>query len=126
MINEKVIIFVAGIILGASIPTALYLYSTKQFGELKSEYESAVSELGRARQTLDAVRARATVTEQGLAEAVGTIGTITDRNRRITILVETIRAAIVQLRAINEAIGTGYSEGGEGTKPLAPGIDNSR
>lgn len=124
--NEKLIALIFGIILGACLPTALYLRSTRAFGELKSAYDDATAELGRARQTLDAVRARATVTEQGLAEAVGTIGTIADRNRRIAILVETIRATIIQLRAINEAIGTGYIEGGEGTEPLAPGIDNSR
>ncbi len=101
--NEKLIIFVVGIIIGACLPTALYLRSTREYGELKSAYDDATAELGRARQSLDAVRARAAVAEQGLADAIGEVSAITDRNRRITILVDTIRATIKQLREIVES-----------------------
>ena len=67
------------------------------------------ADLGRLRQSLDAAVARSAEAERGLAEAIGTIGTIKDTNRRITILIDTIRATIKQLRDIVES-GTKATE----------------
>jgi len=67
------------------------------------------ADLGRLRQSLDGAVARSAEAERGLAEAIGTIGTIKDTNRRITILIDTIRATIKQLRAIVES-GTEATE----------------
>lgn len=61
------------------------------------------ADLGRLRQSLDGAIARSAEAERGLAEAIGTIGTIKDTNRRITILIDTIRATIKQLREIVES-----------------------
>lgn len=61
------------------------------------------ADMGRLRQSLDAAIARSAEAERGLAEAIGTIGTIKDTNRRITILIDTIRATIKQLRSIVES-----------------------
>jgi len=67
------------------------------------------ADMGRLRQSLDGAVARSAEAERGLAEAIGTIGTIKDTNRRITILVDTVRATIKQLRAIVES-GTKATE----------------
>ena len=74
------------------------------------------ADLGRLRQSLDGAIARSAEAERGLAEAIGTIGTIKDTNRRITILVDTVRATIKQLRAIVES-------GTEATEALANSSD---
>jgi hypothetical protein len=58
------------------------------------------ADLGRLRQSLDGAIARSAEAERGLAEAIGTIGTIKDTNKRITILIGTIRTTIKQLRDI--------------------------
>jgi len=56
------------------------------------------ADMGRLRQSLDGAIARSAEAERGLAEAVETIGTIKDANRRIAILIDTVRATIKQLR----------------------------
>lgn len=61
------------------------------------------ADMGQLRQSLDAAVARSAEAERGLAEAIGTIGTIKDANRRIAILIDTVRATIKQLRAIVES-----------------------
>ena len=61
------------------------------------------ADLGRLRQTIDTAIARSITAERGLADALDTIGTIKEANRRITILIDTIRATIKQLRAIVES-----------------------
>ena len=61
------------------------------------------ADLGRLRQSLDAAVARSITAERGLAEAVETVGAIKDTNKRIAILIDTIRATIKQLRAIVES-----------------------
>ena len=67
------------------------------------------ADMGRLRQSLDGAVARSAEAERGLAEALDTIGTIKDTNRRITILIDTIRATIKQLRDIVES-GTKATE----------------
>ena len=61
------------------------------------------ADLGRLRQSLDGAISRSAEAERGLAEAVETIGTIKDANRRIAILIDTVRATIKQLRDITES-----------------------
>lgn len=56
------------------------------------------ADLGRLRQSLDGAIARSAEAERGLTEAMETIGTIKDTNKRITILIDTIRATVKQLR----------------------------
>lgn len=67
------------------------------------------ADLGRLRQSLNGAIARSAEAERGLAEAIGTIGTIKDTNKRITILIGTIRTTIKQLRDIIES-GTKATE----------------
>ena len=67
------------------------------------------ADMGRLRQSLDGAVARSAEAERGLAEALDTIGTIKEANRRITILIDTIRATIKQLRDIVES-GTKATE----------------
>ena len=59
--------------------------------------------MGRLRQSLDGAVARSAEAERGLAEAIETVGTIRDANRRIAVLIDTVRATIKQLRAIVES-----------------------
>lgn len=73
------------------------------------------ADLGRLRQSLDGAVARSAEAERGLTEAIGTIGTIKDTNKRITILIDTIRATVKQLRSIVES----------GTKATESVADNS-
>ncbi len=58
-----------------------------------------------ARQSFDTIVARGVSTERGLAEIVATVGTITDRNKRIEYLIEGIRATATALREINQSAG---------------------
>ena len=67
------------------------------------------ADMGRLRQSLDGAIARSAIAERGLTEAIGTIGTIKDTNKRITILIDTIRATVKQLREIVES-GTEATE----------------
>jgi len=70
--------------------------------QLTTENQQLATNLGEIRPTLDGAVARSVVAERGLTEAVELVGTIQDRNKRITVLVETIRATVKQLRGIIE------------------------
>lgn len=95
----------------------VFLFSLVVFGV--GYYEGARSrdqeitqlnaDLGRLRQSLDTAIARSITAERGLTEAIDTIGTIKDANRRIAILIDTVRATVKQLRSIIES-GTEATE----------------
>lgn len=101
----------------------IFLFSVTVFGagyyagarSREPEIAQLNADLGRLRQSLDGAVARSAEAERGLTEAIGTIGTIKDTNRRITILIDTIRATIKQLRDIVES----------GTKATEAVADNS-
>ena len=67
------------------------------------------ADLGRLRQSLDGAIARSAEAERGLAEAIETVRAIKDTNKRVAVLIETIRATVKQLRSIVES-GTKVTE----------------
>lgn len=67
--------------------------------------------MDQARQSVNGIVARSVVTERGLTEAIDEVNRITDRSKRIIVLIDTIKATAGQLRDIVEA-------GTEATKVL--------
>ena len=95
-IKEFVVVFLFSII----------IFGTGYYAGARSrdaEVAQLNADLGRLRQSLDGAVARSAEAERGLAEAVETVGAIKDTNKRIAILIDTIRATIKQLRAIVES-----------------------
>lgn len=95
-IKEFVVVFIL----------SLVVFSVGYYAGARSRAQEITqlnADLGRLRQSLDGAIARSAEAERGLAEAIGTIGTIKDTNKRITILIGTIRTTIKQLRDIIES-----------------------
>jgi len=61
------------------------------------------ADMGRLRQSLNAAVARSAEAERGLTEAITSLGTIQDRNKRIEVLIAAIKATVRQLRDIIES-----------------------
>jgi hypothetical protein len=74
--------------------------------------------LGQLRGALTDAQVRSDTAIRGLDESIKGLGTIQDRNRRITILIDTIGATVGQLRAIYERSSTTLQTVGAAEKPV--------
>jgi hypothetical protein len=106
--------FVFIIILGAGILTGYFF--VQQPYEVAREHTE--QELGQLRAALTDAQVRSDTAIRGLDEAITGIGAIQDRNRRITVLIDTIGATVGQLRAIYERSSATLQTVGAAEKPV--------
>lgn len=104
--NEKIKDFIFVFVCVLVGFTSGYFACAREYGErvdaITRANQQLSTNLDATRSALDRAVTRSAIAERGLAEAINSLGTIQERNKRITVLVDAIRATIGQLRAIVE------------------------
>ena len=86
--------------------------------------ERTERELGQLRGAVTDAQVRSDTAIRGLDEAIRGVGTIQDRNRRIAYLIESIRAAVSQLRAIYDTTSSALQTNGTTKEPVEDSSNN--
>jgi hypothetical protein len=113
--KQILIAFIAGVLLLCSGAIAGYLSAGRSYAELQQRTES---QLGQLRGALTDAQVRSDTAIRGLDESIKGLGAIQDRNRRITVLIDTIGATVSQLRAIYERSSATLQTVGAAEKPV--------
>jgi hypothetical protein len=116
--KQILIAFISGILLLCAGALTGYIYAQRSYAELQQRTEV---QLGQLRGALTDAQVRSDTAIRGLDEAVRGLGTIQDRNKRITVLIDTIRATVGQLRSIYERTGNALSD----TSPEPGSVETS-
>lgn len=85
--------------------------------ELTNRNNELTKYLADTRRALDGAIARSVTAERGLTEAITSLGTIQDRNKRIEVLIAAIKATVRQLRDI-------ITEGAKVTEAMGNSCEN--